>query len=72
MKISEKNYFIRFWHNGSNEALALEENLKDDGFHVESILSSVREPRISYNDVLTSGYRDICAAFGVRPVRKKD
>lgn len=61
---------VRLWRDDSSAGESLEAGLKDQGFEVRPILSSVREPSLLYNGISVSGFTAICEVFGVSPRRR--
>lgn len=59
---------VRLWRDDSEAGESLEAGLKARGFQVKPVLSSVKEPSLSYNGVSVSGFAAICEVFDVSPV----
>jgi hypothetical protein len=58
---------VHLWRDDSKASESLEEGLKAIGFQVKPILSSVKEPSLSYGSISVSGFTAISDVFGVSP-----
>ena len=58
---------LRLWCDASSQASAVEAGLKARGFHVVTVRSSVKEPRVSFNGTFIAGYASVFSVFGVHP-----
>jgi hypothetical protein len=68
----DERFTLRFWHNQSGEARTLEDQIVGHGYTVRSIYSSVAQPVVLYNGLLTCGFANIISTFLIERTLRSD